>query len=300
MLSLYFFDFLRLISSRGTLFHIAGEGAKDSHDQQSEDQWNLADNLSNSVTSVLSTEINPRKLQNIENLVQKLRRLNSTHNEASTDYIASLCENPNPDHRYISEILLASGLLLRDVGSGLTTFQLHPSGYPINPELFMVLEQTKASNSVSKEECRPGKSFHSKPNLEKFHRKLIFDAVNEILVKKLASVGPSPEPWLKSDKLAKKALSAQKLLKELCSDMEQLQIKKSECSLEDEEDGLKSFLWDDVMHRSESWIDFHSEISGIVLDVERLVFKDLVNEIVISEAAGLRTKPRRCRQLFGK
>ncbi|KAI9384432.1 hypothetical protein POPTR_012G061900v4 [Populus trichocarpa] len=279
---------------------LKGEGAKDSHDQQSEDQWNLADNLSNSVTSVLSIEINPRKLQNIENLVQKLRRLNSTHNEASTDYIASLCENPNPDHRYISEILLASGLLLRDVGSGLTTFQLHPSGYPINPELFMVLEQTKASNSVSKEECRPGKSFHSKPNLEKFHRKLIFDAVNEILVKKLASVGPSPEPWLKSDKLAKKALSAQKLLKELCSDMEQLQIKKSECSLEDEEDGLKSFLWDDVMHRSESWIDFHSEISGIVLDVERLVFKDLVNEIVISEAAGLRTKPRRCRQLFGK
>jgi len=252
------------------------------------------------MTSVLSTEINRRKLQNIENLVQKLRRLNSTHNEASTDYIASLCENPNPDHRYISEILLASGLLLRDLGSGLTTFQLHPSGYPINPELFMVLEQTKASNSVSKEECSPGKSFHSKPNLEKFHRKLIFDAVNEILVKKLASMGPSPEPWLKSDKLAKKALSAQKLLKELCSDMEQLQIKKSECSLEDEEDGLKSFLWDDVMHRSESWIDFQSEISGIVLDVERLVFKDLVNEIVISEAAGLRTKPSRRRQLFGK
>ncbi|KAJ6887530.1 hypothetical protein NC652_028709 [Populus alba x Populus x berolinensis] len=116
-----------------------GEGAKDSHDQQSEDQWNLADNLSNSMTSVLSSEINRRKLQNIENLVQKLRRLNSTHNEASTDYIASLCENPNPDHRYISEILLASGLLLRDLGSGLTTFQLHPSGYPINPELFMVL-----------------------------------------------------------------------------------------------------------------------------------------------------------------
>ncbi|KAF9671435.1 hypothetical protein SADUNF_Sadunf12G0047400 [Salix dunnii] len=280
---------------------LKGKGAKDSHDQQSEYQCNLADNfLSNSVTPGLSSEINHRRLRNIENLVQKLRRLNSTHNEASTDYIASLCENPNPDHRYISEILLASGLLLRDLGSGLTTFQLHPSGHPINPELFFVLEQTKASNLVSKEESSPGKSFHSKPNLEKFHRKLIFDAVNEFLVKKLASMGPSPEPWLKSDKLAKKALSAQKLLKELCSDMEQLKIKKSECSLEDGEDGLKSFLWDDVMHRAESWMDFHSEISGTVLDVERLVFKDLVDEIVIGEAAGLRTKPHRRRQLFGK
>ena len=194
---------------------------------------------------------------------------------------------------------MASGLLLRDLVSGLTTFQLHPSGHPINPELFFVLEQTKASNLVSKEECSPGKSFHSKPNLEKFHRKLIFDSVNEFLVKKLASTGPSPEPWLKSDKLAKKGLSAQKLLKELCSDMEQLKIKKSECNLEDGEDGLKSFLWDDVMHRAESWVDFPSEISGTVLDVERLVFKDLVDEIVIGEAAGLRTKPQRRRQLFG-
>jgi hypothetical protein len=57
----------------------------------------------------------------------------------------------------------------------------------------------------------------------------------------------------------------------------------------------------DVMHRSESWIDFHSETSGVVLDVERLVFKDLVDEIVIGEAAGIRTKPGRSRrQLFGK
>ncbi|XP_011007772.1 PREDICTED: protein LONGIFOLIA 1-like [Populus euphratica] len=279
---------------------IKGDVPKDFHYQQSEDQWNPADNLlSNSVASGLSSDINRKKLQKIENLVQKLRQLNSTHDESSTDYIASLCENTNPDHRYISEILLASGLLLRDLSSGLSTFQLHPSGHPINPELFFVLEQTKASNKVSNEECSPGKSFHSKPNPEKFHRKLIFDAVNEILVKKLALVEPSPEPWLKSDKLAKKTLSAQKLLKELCSEMEHLLVKKSECSLE--EDGLKSILCYDVMHRSESWIDFHSETSGVVLDVERLVFKDLVDEIVIGEAAGRRTKPGRSRrQLFGK
>ncbi|KAL9337726.1 hypothetical protein Peur_069495 [Populus x canadensis] len=280
---------------------IKGDVPKDFHYQQSEDQWNPADNLlSNSVASGLSSDINRKKLQKIENLVQKLRQLNSTHDESSTDYIASLCENTNPDHRYISEILLASGLLLRDLSSGLSAFQLHPSGHPINPELFFVLEQTKASNLVSKEECSPGKSFHSKPNPEKFHRKLIFDAVNEILVKKLALVEPSPEPWLKSDKLAKKTLSAQKLLKELCSEMEQLLVKKSECSLE-EEDGLKGILCYDVMHRSERWIDFHSDTSGVVLDVERLVFKDLVDEIVIGEAAGIRTKPGRSRrQLFGK
>ncbi|OMO79746.1 hypothetical protein COLO4_24325 [Corchorus olitorius] len=270
-------------------------------DNHNEEQWSPEDNcLSDNLGSGLTSEINRKKLQNIEHLVQKLRRLNSNHDEASTDYIASLCENTNPDHRYISEILLASGLLLRDLGSGLTTFQLHPSGHPINPELFFVLEQTKASSLLSKEECKAGVVSHSKPDHEKFHRKLIFDSVNEILVGKLALVGASPEPWIKSGKLAKKTLSAQKLLKELCLEIEQLQAKKPKCNPEEEEDGLKNILWEDVNCRSESWTDFHSEISGIVLDVERLVFKDLVDEIVIGEGGGLRAKQSRRRQLFSK
>lgn len=279
------------------VFH-TGDGAEDSNLSGCEDQWNPADNL-DSMGSGLTSEINRKKLKNIENLVQKLRRLNSSHDEARTDYIASLCENSNPDHRYISEILLASGLLLRDLGSSLTTFQLHPSGHPINPELFFVLEQTKASSMLAKEECIPEKATHAKQ--EKFHRKLIFDAVNEILVDKLGLVGIPPEPWLKPERLAKKTLNAQKLLKELFFEIEQFQAKKLDCGLEDEDDGLKSILWEDVMHRSESWTVFHGEISGAVLDVERLIFKDLIDEIVIGEAASLRAKPAaRRRKLFAK
>ncbi|KAK9996264.1 hypothetical protein SO802_020950 [Lithocarpus litseifolius] len=276
-------------------------GAQDSNDSHSEDQWNPTDNfLSNSMGSGLTSEVNRKKLQNIEHLVQKLRQLNSNHDEARTDYIASLCENTNPDHRYISEILLASGLLLRDLGSDLTTIQLHPSGYPINPELFFVLEQTKASSLPSKEDRGHVKAANSKPEQEKFHRKLIFDAVNEILVEKLALVGKCSEPWLKPDRLARRTLSAQKLLKELCIEIEEFQTKKSVGSLEDEEDDLKSILWEDVMHQSGSWTNFWSETSGVVLDVERLIFKDLVDDIVIGEAGSLRAKSGRRRQLFAK
>lgn len=279
---------------------LKGDSAQESNDSHSEDQWNTSDNpLSNSMGSGLTSEINRKKLQSIEHLVQKLRRLNSNHDEARTDYIASLCENTNPDHRYISEILLASGLLLRDLGSDLTAFQLHPSGHPINPELFFVLEQTKASSLLSKEDRGPGKVANSKPDLEKFHRKLIFDAVNEILVAKLSLVGMCPEPWPKPERLARKTVNAQKLLKELCIEIEQFQAKKLVCSME-EEDGMKSILWEDVMHRSGSWTDCRSEISGMVLDVERLIFKDLVDEIVIGEAACARAKRGRRRQLFTK
>lgn len=229
--------------------------------------------------------------------MKKLRRLNSTHDEARTDYIASLCENTNPDHRYISEILLASGLLLRDLD---TTFQLHPSGHPINPELFLVLEQTKSSTLLSKEDTSPQKGSSLKQkNLERIHRKLIFDSVNEVILKKVA-LGPCAEPWLKCGKLGKTSLNAQKLLKEVCSEIEMVQVKKLEFGLEEEEDGLKGILWDDVMNGWEKWTEFNGEISGVVLDVERSIFKDLVDEIVIRGAAGLKNKPVRRRQLFAK
>ncbi|KAL2254105.1 protein LONGIFOLIA 2 [Sesamum indicum] len=251
----------------------------------------------NSMKSGATFEINRKKLQNIENLVQKLRRLNSNHDEAHTDYIASLCENTDPDHRYVSEILLASGLLLRDLSSSLSDFQFHPSGHPINPELFLVLEQTKGS-TLLKEECGLKKTAQLTTS-EKFHRKLIFDTVNEILARKLVEGGPHFEAWSRPRKLARTALNAQKLLKELCSEIEELQAKNPKCISDEEDDGWKNILCNDVMHWSESWIDFDAEISGAVLDIERLIFKDLVDEVVIGESAGLITKPGR-RKLFAK
>ncbi|CAN6714178.1 unnamed protein product [Malus baccata var. baccata] len=264
---------------------LQGNVAEDSNHSEGEDQWNPAGKL-DSMESGLTSEINRMKLKNIENLVLKLRRLNYNHDEAS------LCENTNPDHRYISEILLASGLLLGDLGSSLTTFQLHPSGHPINPELFYVLEQTKASSLLAKEECSPDKVTIAKQEKEKSHRKLIFDAVNEIVVYKLDSAGIPPVNGgasmgsLVPDKLAKKTVNAQKLLKELSSEIELLQAKKPECSLEDEDDGLKNIQWEDVVQTGQKAGQFfHGDTSGVVLDVERLIFKDLVNEIVIGEAA---------------
>lgn len=245
---------------------------------QDEEQWNPAYSFSETTTATtFSPEINRKKLQNVEHLVQKLKRLNSSHDETSQDYIASLCENndPNTDQRYISEILLASGLLLRDLSSESTTFQLHPSGHPINPELFLVLEQTKGSRSSS--------------GNEKLNRKLVFDAVNETLVKKLAF----EDQWMKRGKAAmkRKVLSAQQLLKEVCSEIETVKKQAEKRSgnlflLEDkEEDFLKCILDEDVMTRSsEKWTDFDDVVPGLVLDLERLLFKDLVSGIVHGES----------------
>ncbi|KAK4750458.1 hypothetical protein SAY87_003940 [Trapa incisa] len=250
------------------------------------------DSIQDAISDDSISEINRKKLKNIDQLVQKLRRLNSTYDEERTDYIASLCDNTNPDHRYISEILLASGLLLRDLSSNSAQLQLHPSGHPINPELFFVLEQTKAGEI--KAPC-------PKPNKEKARRRLIFDFVNEILVKKLTVSGVICEPKAGSKSLARKTLTAHKLLKELCSEIEQLENKRPECPLLSEEDyPLKGILWEDVMEGFQGWNDFHGETPGLVLDIERSIFKDLVSEVLIGESVGLRTRPGKHRRLFRK
>ncbi|XP_073295483.1 protein LONGIFOLIA 1 isoform X3 [Primulina huaijiensis] len=250
----------------------------------------------NSMEMSITSKINRKKLQNIENLVQKLRRINSSHDEARTDYIASLCENTDPDHRYISEILLASGLLLRDLGGSLANFQFHPSGHPINPDLFLVLEQTKASTLLKEERCNE-RTATQMMSIDKFHRKLIFDTVNEILTQRLAL----SEPWPRMLKPARKAVNALKLLKDLCSKIEGLRAETSKCGESDsEDDGWKNILCKDLTLRCESWTNFDDEISGPVLDIERLIFKDLVDEVVIGECTGLKTKSGRHRNHFSK
>ena len=129
--------------------------------------------------------------------------------------------------------------------------------------------------------------------------------VNEVLAKKLALVVPSLETFSsKSFKLASKTLNAQKLLRDLCSEIEQLLLvkkKKDDESLDEEDDGLKTILWEEVL-RAESWTDYDHELPVIALEVERLIFKDLVNEVVLGEASdGKRIQPgRRRRQLFSK
>ncbi|MFS7962902.1 putative protein LONGIFOLIA [Helianthus anomalus] len=270
----------------------------DDANQGIKDEWQAPDDIPNTLSSGITSKVNRKKLQDIELLVQKLTRLGSGHNEAQTDYIVSLCENTKADDMYISEILLASGLLLRDLGSNVTTFQFHSSGHPINPELFLVLEQTKFSYLTKQEPNAPKKIIKKERN----HRKLIFDAVNEILAGKLNS--NLPVPFQTSFKLVKTTFNTQKLLRELCLEIEQLQVqnKKDDISLEEENDGMKSVLWEEVLNRGESWTDYDGEIPIITLDVERLIFKDLVNEVVLGEAAdGRRIKAgRRCRQLFSK
>ncbi|CAN4079473.1 unnamed protein product [Withania somnifera] len=225
-----------------------------------------------------------KKLERIMDLVHQLRLLDSNH-EANKDQLGSLSQNHNPDHRYITKILLASGLL-KDVDSFCTAIQLQSFGHMVDPKLFHILEQTE--DRVMPENGHSKTCARIEFN-RKMHRKNVFDTVDEILVRKLAS-----ESYLLQ---GRDRLSVQQLQKELKSDIDQLHAKR--VSMYSEEDELIFILNADLRHQPEDWTNGESEIPSLILDVERLIYKDLITEIISDEAREQQIRTRRHRrQLF--
>ncbi|KAH1038440.1 hypothetical protein J1N35_040183 [Gossypium stocksii] len=68
-----------------------------------------------------------------------------------------------------------------------------------------------------------------------------------------------------------------------------------------EDKNLNSIVCGDLMLGSMDWTEFKSEIPWIALDVERLIFKDLICEVISSEVTNLQQQHRgHCRRLFLK
>ncbi|KAE8819062.1 protein LONGIFOLIA 1 [Hordeum vulgare] len=230
----------------------------------------------------LTTQSENNKLANVASLLQKLQQLTVTKDDDEAppvDHIAFLCETQIPDHRYVSEILLASGLLMKDLGTGLSQIQLHASGYPINPDLFLVLEQRK-SGWTSKPEGVPQSRRSDDP--KRAHRKLMFDAVNMLLLdmfEKETSVHAAS-----SLTGAREVSSGQQLVKAICSEIEYLKAERSRMCQEKSSTVIPDA---EILHRLEGWTTsfVQQQLPGMILEIERSIFKELVDEVVRGEAA---------------
>ncbi|KAJ6800171.1 protein LONGIFOLIA 1-like [Iris pallida] len=108
-----------------------------------------------------------------------------------------------------------------------------------------------------------GETALAKAKPEKLRHKLMLDVIREVLVHKLESISPSPRP--------------------------------RGTSLEKEEATTSA---EDLLPRSRGWEDFGLEVPGLVLEIERSIFKDLVDEVVTGEFASSNLLTRRRRQLF--
>ncbi|GFP79772.1 protein longifolia 2 [Phtheirospermum japonicum] len=240
--------------------------------------WHL-DNLNHLTDCTRSNHAckHNQKLENLKISVQELSFLTEPDSTA-VDHNAVLSHNP--DHRYINKILLISGLL-KNPSFISPTDQHLSSCHLINPDMFHVLEQTEEIG---------GKSDGIQLN-NKNQRKIIFDMVDEILVRKVTSG--------KLFTSVTKKTNPQGLLKDVYLEMDRVCC-ISEFNLEDEDDEMIRLLTADMMYQDD-WVDYNCEVPALVLDIERLLFKELINEVITSVATVLNDQPlRHCRKLFSK
>nr|XP_043618119.1 protein LONGIFOLIA 1-like [Erigeron canadensis] len=223
------------------------------------------------------SEFNHKLQENRNHLIHKIELLNPIN-----ETIASPCKSTNSDHRYISEILLTSGIL-KDPESAIRIVQLNPTNSLIKPELFHILEKPNDERHNSSPRSRIS---------DIMERKLIFDCVNDILVHKLVASGTH---GLWTGRRCGQLANGEKLLKELWSEIDDLQSNLERC-LYDEDDEVKDLVSADVNKNSDDWDKFHYEVPGLVLDIERLIFKDLIDEVVNAEVTSPQYRPRRHRR----
>lgn len=213
----------------------------------------------------------PKKLTNINHRIQKLSNL------SSGDAKPPASDQISADHQYVAKILQASGLLMRDLTlRQINTManQLHPSGHLINPDLFLVLEQTK-SGYLAEPEAINKSSNQFKLDTEKLHRKLLFDVVNELLLCKLELAASSSHVCTKV--LVQGFPSRHQLLKVLCSDIDHLKAE----SLHEGDDNLMSS--EDLLRIVERETDSCKELQAAILEIEMLIFKDLIDDVINEE-----------------
>ncbi|KAG2540066.1 protein LONGIFOLIA 1-like isoform X2 [Panicum virgatum] len=199
--------------------------------------------------------------ENMTALIQKLELLQLLSDEAPSTNDNLLMDTANKDRHYINEILSASGLLDSEPGSRMMPSQFQLPSYPINPRVFLMLEQAK-------------------PATGKLQRKLIFDLANELIAQKIHNGGSVKQPL---QLFRCKKSSGWHLFKELCSEIEILQSEASiiRFSEEGEEESKPAMNAVDEMGK---WKSFDSELQGMVLDIERYIFKNLIDEVISGEA----------------
>ncbi|KAL8231464.1 hypothetical protein R6Q57_001242 [Mikania cordata] len=235
------------------------------HDQT---EWNRA-GVADNILADQNNEFNHVKQENRDCPLQQTQLLDSMD-----ETLASPSKSTNTDQEYIREILSAS-YLLKDLDSAIRIVQLHPTSSLIKPELFQILENPNVEDDE--------KSTGSK-STEKIRRKLIFDSVNEILFHKLAT---------RNEKICGRFMDGEKLMKELCLEIDVLQNCSKRRLYDEDDDEVKYHVNAYVNKTSEDWDKRFYEVPDVVLDIERQLFKDLIDEVVKAEVASLQNGPRR-------
>ncbi len=109
-------------------------------------------------------------------------------------------------------------------------------------------------------------------------RRVLFDGTNEILVQKLDPVKFNPLPWIggRDRPQPQEKPSGQQLIQQVWDELQDVPCVASE----DVCDTIYTILHKDLHNTEKKWSDMDGEVSEVSLDLERMIVKDLIDEIV--------------------
>lgn len=111
---------------------------------------------------------------------------------------------------------------------------------------------------------------------EMLDRRLLFDSVNELLAKKFLPL-VSPQPWVQQRQVCTvQKPEGQKLVQEIWEELQDIPCATSD----DVCDTVQSVLQKDLGHRGQTWTVFRNQMAEVGLELERRIFKELVEEAV--------------------
>ncbi|XP_020572876.1 protein LONGIFOLIA 2-like [Phalaenopsis equestris] len=197
--------------------------------------------------------------------IQGSRVLRTTFNEVHIANAMFAPENQDNDRIIMAEKFQFRGLLQKE------------------SDLLSILEQKN---------CYKPSEFVQNTNPQKLHQKPSLDAMNQILAQEIdvASSGCPFEQMLNSG-----SFKIKHRYKELCAEVKCLRSCK-DGNMDD-----KSMIHKDLIWNLQRWDSFKSELPMLDVEIERMIFKDLLNEVINGlTAVALDAKERRKRQVFEK
>ncbi|BBM99743.1 hypothetical protein MPTK1_1g23520 [Marchantia polymorpha subsp. ruderalis] len=189
------------------------------------------------------------------------------------DKVIALQENE--ERIYVRDVLLVSGATM-----GIKA--VNPTGNPIDSTVYDYLEEKKGIADFGWEKKIDGVRDSVKCEGEKarqaMDRRMLFDTVNDILTTMLVPY-VNVKPWIQGLVLPplRKRPSGQRLVQEVWDELQALPPREP---CDDICDSLYIILQKDLTLPLNAWTSFSEEVEEVGLEIERMIFKELVDEMV--------------------
>lgn len=192
---------------------------------------------------------------------------------------SSTCVRTKSDHNatmskerdFVDELLMLSGITKHANWEG-GTFSSRIQQSDMNSRFLVDLKDLQRASDVFILKCHKKERGNQVNMLD---RQPLIDLVNELLAIKVAEI-ENGQPWLESTWIgAGQDFKRQNLVNSVWKELQEFPCAESG----DICDTVQGVLQEDLGSRGPKWTDFRAEIGEVGVEVEKLIYRDLVEEV---------------------